>query len=282
MNTIFQLSKYALQELKDSYNEHEISALCHIIYSAILHFTNIDIHLRKNEILTESFVKKFQDIVGQLKAGRPIQYILGETEFDGRKFRVTPATLIPRPETAELVDWVKTELQPGLRVLDIGTGSGCIAISIALHCPEVSVTAIDLSPEALEVARQNAERHRANVDFRLRDILHYENDSWPAFGLIVSNPPYVRESEKKDMEPRVLAYEPHQALFVPDDDPLLFYRSIAAFGQQYLSPGGKLFLEINEALGHETVALLKHYEYRDIELRQDFYEKARKIKARKK
>lgn len=279
--TIRQLSKYALQELKDSYSEYEIQWLCKIIYMDVLQFTNIDIHLRKNEILDESFINKFYEIIDLLKSGRPIQHILGETLFAGLKFKVNSSTLIPRPETEELVFWVKESLTAGKRLLDIGTGSGCIAISLGNLIPGIEITAADFSAEALKVARLNAGIHRIKAEFLERDILNYEAYSWSTYDFIVSNPPYIRESEKQEMATRVLNHEPSTALFVPDHDPLLFYRKIAEFGNQYLSNSGELFFEINEALGKEMTDLLCHYNYRNIELRKDLYGKDRMIRAQK-
>lgn len=281
MNTIRQLSQYALQELKDSYPEYEIQSICNIIYMDILHFTNIDIHIRKNEILDESFINKFFEIVSLLKSGNPIQYIIGETEFAGLKFTLNDSTLIPRPETEELILWAKDLLSPGKNILDIGTGSGCIAITLAHFCPNAQITGIDISAKAICTARSNAERSKLQLKFFVRDILKFKNYHWDHYDLIISNPPYVRESEKKMMEPHVLEHEPSLALFVPDNDPLLFYRQIAEFGLLYLKKEGYLFLEINEALGTETVHLLQITGYQDIELRKDFFGKDRMIKARK-
>lgn len=280
MNTIRQLSQYALEVLKDSYPAHEIQSICHIIYQDVFHFTNIDIHLRKNEILDESFVNKFYEIIALLKSGQPLQYIIGETEFAGLKFRVGPSTLIPRPETAELVAWAGKEIHAGQRILDIGTGSGCIAITLAFLHPGAQFTALDISEAALRTAAENAARNRVDIHFLKRNILQFENYTWDNYDLIVSNPPYVMEKEKKSMESRVLDYEPHQALFVPDHDPLLFYRRIAEFGLQTLSPEGKLYFEINEALGQEMIGLLSAFNYRDIELRKDIYGKDRMLKAK--
>lgn len=279
MNTIRHLSQYALQELKDSCSEHEIKCICKIIYMDVLHYTNIDIHLRKNEILDESFINKFIGIVRLLKAGNPIQYVLGETEFAGLKFKLTPSTLIPRPETEELVRWVGEWLKPGDRLLDVGSGSGCISISLAHLCREAHITGIDISSEAVLQARENALLNGVNVEFLQRDILHPQTTSWDTYNLIVSNPPYIRESEKETMDAKVLDHEPHQALFVPDEDPLLFYRTIAEFGLNHLCPQGLLFFEINEAFGQETVSLLTRYGYQNIELRKDFYGKERMVKS---
>ena len=281
MNTIFHLSQYALQELKDTYSEHEIRSICNIIYMDILHFTNIDIHLRKNETLEKSFINKFTEIINLLKSDHPIQYIIGETEFAGLKFNLNSSTLIPRPETEELTLWVSRHLLPGQKVLDIGTGSGCIAITLARLHPDCSVSGIDISPEAIAIASQNAKRNAVNAEWLVRDILHFENEQSDKYDLIVSNPPYVRESEKTTMEAKVLRFEPPQALFVPDREPLLFYRKICEFGQKYLNQQGLLFFEINEALGPQTLELAEQYGYTETELRKDFYGKDRMIKARR-
>lgn len=279
MNTIRQLSQYALQELKDTYNPQEIQSICRIVFLDVLQYTKIDIHIRKNEILDESFVDKFFEIVRLLKIGHPLQYIIGETEFSGLKFGVNPSTLIPRPETEELVLLARERLAAGKKVLDIGTGSGCIAIALSAACPEAEVTGIDISPEAVETARANAVRNRVKAEFLIRDILHFETEAWQQYDLIVSNPPYVRESEKQDMQRHVLDHEPHRALFVPDSDPLLFYRRIAEFGCRYLASGGFLYFEINEALGKETAALLENYNYRQIHVVKDLFDKDRFVVA---
>lgn len=279
MNTIRQLSQYALQELKDTYNPQEIQSICRIVFLDVLQYTKIDIHIRKNEILDESFVDKFFEIVRLLKIGHPLQYIIGETEFSGLKFGVNPSTLIPRPETEELVLLAKKRLAAGKKVLDIGTGSGCIAIALSAACPEAEITGIDISPEAVETARANAVRNRVKVEFLIRDILHFETEAWQQYDLIVSNPPYVRESEKQEMQRHVLDHEPHRALFVPDSDPLLFYRRIAEFGCRYLASGGFLYFEINEALGKETAALLENYNYRQIHVVKDLFDKDRFVVA---
>lgn len=281
MNTIFHLSQYALQELKDSYHENEIRAICRLIYLDILQYTNIDIHIKKNEVLDESFVNKFYQIVALLKTDVPIQYIIGRTEFAGLTFALNPSTLIPRPETEELVVWICAHAPAQARILDIGTGSGCIAVSLAHLLPGAQVTGVDISTEALNQARKNATTNRAQVEFRQCDILHYEAHTWDHYDLIVSNPPYVRECEKQAMHKRVTGFEPHQALFVPDSDPLIFYRRIAEFGRHYLTSGGWLFFEINEALGTETVKLLEQLEYKEVTLKKDIHERERFIKCKK-
>lgn len=282
MNTISYLSQYAREELKDTYTPEEIRHLCRLIYTDVLQYTNIDIHIKKHDTLDESFVKKFYDIVAHLKGNEPLQYIIGETEFAGLKFRLNPDTLIPRPETAELVNWLtRFPLPTRPTILDVGTGSGCIAVSAASLLPGAEVYAIDISGNALLQAEENARLNKVEVHFAERNILTWEDYVWESYDVIVSNPPYVRECEKEQMQARVLDYEPARALFVPDNDPLIFYRAIAAFGMHHLKPGGLLFFEINEVLGTETAKLLEEQGYTDVVLKKDFYDKERFTVARR-
>lgn len=276
MNTIFDLQRYALQVLKDIYDENEVRVLCSLIFQHVLKCTNIEIQLKKHEQLKKRFADIFLQILERLKENEPLQYILGETEFDGLTFQLNASTLIPRPETEELVVWImESGITSGKRVLDIGTGSGCIAISLANRVPGLKITGVDISPEAVEQADGNAERNGVEVEFLVRDILHPDKWEWETYDIIVSNPPYVRWSERAFMHERVLGYEPAQALFVSDEDPLIFYRAIAEFAKSHLVPGGLLFFEINEALGPQTVALLASLGYQDIVLRQDLNTKNR-------
>ncbi|WP_299550219.1 peptide chain release factor N(5)-glutamine methyltransferase [Seonamhaeicola sp.] len=221
-----------------------------------------------------------------LKKGKPIQYILGETEFFGLLFKVNAHVLIPRPETEELVDWIIAAFKDQgseFRVLDIGTGSGCIAVSLAKNLPKAKVYALDVSNKALKMAKQNAELNNVEVAFIEDNILnpcHTELVSAShKFDVIVSNPPYVRLQEKALMKGNVLNNEPHVALFVDDDDPLLFYKTICEFSKANLKENGKLFFEINEYLGHDMIDLLKDYNFKDIELKQDIFKKDRMIKG---
>lgn len=222
-----------------------------------------------------------------LKQEKPIQYILGETEFYGLRFKVNAHTLIPRPETEELVSWIlNQDLKPNaqhLKILDIGTGSGCIAISLAKLLPNAKVYALDVSSEALKVAKQNAELNAVEIEFIEADILKTEDGSWKTeaieFDIIVSNPPYVRELEKELMKPNVLNNEPHLALFVKDEDPLLFYRTITKFAVSKLSENGMLFFEINEFLGNNMIQLFVENNFSNIELKQDIFKKDRMIKG---
>ena len=281
MNTLSQLSQYARQALQDFYPDGEIRSICRILYEDVFHLTNIDIHLKKNERLDESFINKFYGIVERLKTGEPLQYIIGSTEFRGLRLEVNRSTLIPRPETSELAAWASGALRAGMRVLDIGTGSGCLAIALAQACPGAVAEGIDISAEAVATAQRNAAGNDVKVEFSVRDILRHGEYAWGTYDLIVSNPPYVRECERAGMERNVLDYEPPQALFVPDDDPLVFYRAIGDFGQAHLKAGGMLFLEINEALGQETARLLERQGYVLVEVRQDMYGKERMVKATK-
>ncbi len=278
-SSIFTVTQYAINELKDTYPQEEIRSICRLIFSDIFQYTNIEIHLKKYDCLPESFVNKFYAVVKELKQGKPVQYIIGETEFAGLRFRIDGSTLIPRPETEELVRWTLESARSGMRILDIGTGSGCIAITLAKLGPDVSVCGMDISSDALIVAKENAERNETEVLFGEGDILDGA-DGWKGpYDMIISNPPYVRESEKEWMERRVLSYEPERALFVPDDDPLLFYRAIARFGRTHLAPGGLLFVEINEALEAETACLLQESGYAAVTGRKDLFGKPRFIRA---
>ena len=214
----------------------------------------------------------------RLLQGEPVQYVLGVAEFGGRQFRVAPGVLIPRPETLELCQWVEEER--GITILDIGTGSGCIACTLAAELPEAQVTAWDISEAALSVARENAKRTNVHVSFEQVDALNIPltPDKWD---IIVSNPPYVCEKERAAMERHVLDYEPSLALFVPDDDPLLFYRAIADYARQSLTAGGSLFFEINPLYVEQLKSLLSAMSYHHIEVRDDQYGKPRMIKAQR-
>ncbi len=276
-HSLFTLIQYAREELKDTYGAEEIRSICQIIFTDVFHYTNIDIHLKKSEDLDESFVKNFIKITGQLKAGQPIQYVLGETVFAGLRIELNPSTLIPRPETEELVYWIKETAPSSARILDIGTGSGCIALSLAHSLPGASVCGLDISPEAVKQARQNAQLNHLHADFMHADIFRFNTPE--QYDIIISNPPYVREQEKALMQKRVLDYEPHRALFVPDDDPLIYYRTIVKWGKRHLTQGGKLFFEINEALGKEMLQLMEASGYCRLVLKKDFYGKDRFVKG---
>ena len=270
--------------LSSGYTPGEIRTLTHWIMERVCGYTPAQLLLHKNSILSESSRRKAEEIVLRLERGEPIQYVLGEGIFLGRTFRVAPGVLIPRPETEELVELMLAETASGqrLRLLDVGTGSGCIAVSLAKALPEAEVEAWDVSERALEIARENARLHRVSVCFRRLDVLTFDpggrGDS--LFDGIVSNPPYVRRREMGVMAPQVLDHEPHEALFVPDDDPLLFYRAIGGIARKLLVPGGALWFEINADLGNETAALLGSFGFAGIRILRDLSGKERFVTAR--
>lgn len=273
---------YISQSLSHLYSKPEVGRLAMLIMEHITQFSQAKILTNKNTILSDTQHEKVQLIVERLKKNEPLQYILGESEFYGLNFEVNPATLIPRPETEELVDWIIADQQDlSQHILDIGTGTGCIAISLAKNIPNSIVTAFDVSLEALETANKNASLNQVKVDFKKYDILQKENHFNGVFDIIVSNPPYVCEKEKTEMKDNVLKYEPHLALFVPDNDPLLFYRSIAYFARTHLTENGSLYFEINRAFGKETCDMLAELGFSSIQLKKDLSGNDRMIKALK-
>lgn len=266
------------EELSQCYSTDEIAALTRIIATELLGVSQMAFYLKDDIHLTAEQQALLENAIERLKKQEPIQYILGYSDFCGLRFKVTPATLIPRPETSELVELIASEATGHESILDIGTGSGCIAVSLAHKLPKSNVTAWDISTTALAVAAENSRNNSTEVTFERVDILSYEPKS-AQFDIIVSNPPYIKENEKAAMHSNVLDWEPHTALFVPDSDPLLFYRTIAEKGLQMLAPNGTLYFEINRAHGTETMKMLADYGYTDIELRKDFADNDRMIKA---
>ena len=267
------------QELSGYYADSETSAMAKWILTEVFNFSPLDLYAGKDMNFSSEMQSRVEDILERLKRYEPLQYILGETSFDGLSFVVTPAVLIPRPETVELVDWIVTDHpQKGVKVLDIGTGSGCIPISLAKRLQEPLVSAWDISPDALAVAQQNAVKNAVKVDYSRVDALGTDIPDIQV-DVLVSNPPYIGVSEKKNMEQNVLDWEPELALFVPDDDPLLFYRHIADIGCKILSENGILYYEINQLYGPETVQLLVDKGYKKVELRKDLSGNDRMIKA---
>jgi release factor glutamine methyltransferase len=321
MNSSKILFNQLVLEITPVYEENEAKSIIYLLLEHYLNLSKTDIFLDKNII--QAF--DFQDIIQRIKAQEPVQYVIGETEFYGRKFKVTPATLIPRPETEELVQLIleaprsvgrpaprggafeskarvlASPLGAGGAILDIGTGSGCIAISLACELPDAQVYAYDISEEALKIAKENAERNGANVIFEKVDILTapsapkggtkngLESSSsgggatdasggYP-FSIIVSNPPYVMNAEKAEMERNILEYEPHLALFVEDNDPLIFYLKIAEFAAKNLIDKGLCVVEINQAFGLETAELFWNKGFSDVEVLKDMFGKDRMVKA---
>lgn len=275
--------QYIEKELADMYPKTEVQGFERLIFESVFAWNYTELVLMKNKKLSSLEIQKVRTIIRRLKVHEPLQYILGETEFFGLNLKVTPAVLIPRPETEELVQWIiNGEPFGSPRVLDIGTGSGCIALALKKQIKNAEVSGVDISGKALEVAKQNAEFNKLEVVFFQSDILTWENYDWKWFDTIVSNPPYVREIEKQKMQANVLEYEPENALFVSDENPLVFYHRIAGFAKKYLVNGGKLFFEINEFMGDEICKLLEDKGFVDIKLKKDINDKNRMIACRKK
>jgi len=259
--------------------EEEYRPLFRTLVCELLKRPATDVLLAKEARLSESEILVMLDAIKALRASRPIQYIIGNTDFYGLHLSCDERALIPRPETEELVRWIEELNRSELAILDIGTGTGCIALALASLSQKHRLSAIDHSKEALSLAQENANSLSLQVEFKQDDILN-PSDDYPIYDLIVSNPPYVRSMEKEEMKERVLKHEPHLALFVKDDDPLLFYRAIARFAQRHLSSNGLLFFEINEYLAEDTIQLLDDMGFLAIEKRQDLYGKDRMLSAR--
>ncbi len=254
-----------VQSLQHIYPAGEARAIYRMVMELHFGLSMTDILMGKDKDLSAERQAELENIMQRLADGEPVQYILGRAEFCGHTFYVRPGVLIPRPETAELVRAACAEPK-GSTVLDIGTGSGCIAVSLALAGYKVS--ALDVSEDALAVARENACLHHCDVEFICDNILQ-SKQPFRFWDVIVSNPPYICQSEATEMHTNVLSYEPHQALFVPDEDPLRFYRAIAGFGLMHLCKGGHIYLEINRRFGAETCELMAQHGYSDIQLRED-------------
>lgn len=292
------------------YDEREVRALTDLLLEEVCGITRTDRLMHPERVLTAEERSRLSSIVARMEQGVPVQQALGHAWFYGARFEVSPDVLVPRPETAELVDWIVTDLRSRsaelsdaipsaskpLTICDIGTGSGCIAISLARLFEDAKVLAIDISSAALNIARRNAcQQNVDNLQFAQIDVLGYvdnldsnieknaQNNSFPQgyqqLDIIVSNPPYVCRNEAAQMSEIVLEHEPEVALFVPDDDPLLFYRAIARLGQRHLKKGGSLYFEINTAFGEATCQLLRQMGYRDVEQRRDITGRDRMVKA---
>jgi release factor glutamine methyltransferase len=278
---IKSLKTYFFTELQTIQEDSEIESFFFILTEFLHNLKRIDVSLHPDFEVSVTDLEKWKTIISELKTEKPIQYITGEAWFYGLRFEVNENTLIPRPETEELVEWIVDGLKvkgKGQRVLDIGTGSGCIPITLKKEIPSAFVSAIDISEKALEMARKNAINNKVEINFIHQNILETESLD-EKYDIIVSNPPYVRNLEKQEIKRNVLDYEPHLALFVDDSDALLFYRKIAQLALKSLAPNGKLFFEINQYLGNETVELLEQLGFKNIELRKDFVGNDRMICA---
>ena len=269
------------KELTGIFPKGEIESIIFLIFEKLKGYSRTQFLLAKDELLNADDLLEIDKIVSRLKNHEPIQYILGETEFYGLPFYSVPGVLIPRPETEELVQWIIQEnelLAPN--ILDIGTGTGCIAISLSKNISESTVIACDISPVCIETASRNADLNSAQVSvFEYNILTGAPEVSFPELEVIVSNPPYIRETEKLLMEKNVLDFEPELALFVPDEKPLLFYERIADFALSHLKNRGKLYFEINEAYGNECSQMLRQKGFSDIELKKDINGKDRMIRG---
>ena len=274
-----ELEQYFLSETASVYEEDEVISLFYMITENVEGWSRSLVLINKNVEISVKKLETYKKIIYELLQGKPIQYILGEAYFYGLLFKVTPAVLIPRPETEELVEWILDTLKGSTTkinsILDIGTGSGCIAISLKKNLNDTNVTALDISSEALLIAEENAKLNNVAIGLLNENILDYDGNE--TYDLIVSNPPYVKMDEQPDMHTNVLAHEPHLALFVSNEKPLIFYETIADFASKHLSEEGKLFFEINEYLGKETADMLKLKGYKTIVIKKDMQGKDRMI-----
>ncbi|MEA1897849.1 MAG: peptide chain release factor N(5)-glutamine methyltransferase [Bacteroidota bacterium] len=281
--TLKDLNNNLYLELSKVYSENETKSLVYQIFAHVLNFSRFQLSLNSSKQVKLKDEIKIKNIVHDLKEYKPIQYILGCTEFYNCKLEVSNHVLIPRPESEELIAWIlkyKTWDHPN--ILDMGTGSGCLAIALSKHINKSVTTGLDISPEALETARQNAELNNVRINFLQHDILTEIESLEPGnFHLIVSNPPYVRESEKTHMQANVINWEPALALFVPDSDPLIFYKKIISSSYSLLAPGGYLFLEINENFPDEIRQLYLGNDFTDVEIAKDLSGRYRMAKGKK-
>ena len=270
---------YLYHELIKIYPEHETSSLIEIVMNHVVKITKTELRINSNRELNAQQKKSIQTIARQLSSYVPIQQVLGKSEFYNTTLMINKQVMIPRQETEELVDWIISEESTGRQaILDIGTGSGCIAIALSKNLPASRVAALDYKQEILTLVSKNAAFNNVSLQLILEDIT--KQPLLPdSYDLIVSNPPYVRESEKRHMLPNVLDHEPHKALFVTDEDPLMYYRTILMVAQKHLHKNGRIYLEINENLAGETIRLLEQNGYKRIELKKDLNNKDRMIKA---
>ena len=281
---IKQYRTYFIQELSPFYDAYEAESFFYLILEDRHKLRQIDLALNHELNFSEIHIATWSVFLDQLKKEVPVQYLLGKTNFYSLDFEVNENVLIPRPETEELVEWIinenaNTDKSKRLKILDIGTGSGCIAVSLAKNLPNAEVYAIDVSKKALETAKRNAVNNNVEVTFMFQDILELEALKCN-FDIIVSNPPYVRNLEKEEIKKNVLEYEPHLALFVDDHDALVFYKKIASLAQKNLLENGQLFFEINQYLGEEMTDLLEKMNFRNVELRKDIYDNDRMISCK--
>lgn len=278
---IILMTLHNLIQSLPQYAQSEARAIVLLVLESAFGISHVDACLGALDRLSDADSERLAGIMRRIAQGEPVQYVLGFAEFMGREFQVEKGVLIPRPETAELVEWIKADCASSdLRVLDIGCGSGCISVSLALELNRADVTAWDISETALHITAANAKRLGVSVNVVRQDALNAPDDGAERWDVIVSNPPYICNREAEEMESHVLDYEPHEALFVPDDDALLFYRAIARYARRALRPNGSLYFEINRAYAAETTAMLRTEGFADVELRHDQFGNPRMIRAR--
>ena len=275
-----QAIQYIQSTLSDLYSELEIKAITRLLLSKLTDYNFTEIIINKNTIFSANQRLELEQYFNNLQNGMPIQYVLGETEFCGLNFMVNESVLIPRPETEELVNWVVQKVKNDIKILDIGTGSGCIAIALKHFLPNASVHACDISKDSLQLAQYNAQSLRQKINFFQLDILN-ATDFKEQYDVIVSNPPYIPIAERADIARHVKDFEPAQALFVPDDDPLVFYRNIALFAQERLNNGGILFFEVHRDFGETVVGLLHESGFVNTVLKHDIAGNHRMVMAEK-
>ena len=280
MRQLIEKISFALNNI---YKNEELSAIIRAICCDMLDIPSTTYYIKEKITLTTEQEERLNDIISRLQQGEPLQYIERKTFFCGMEFEVCPSVLIPRPETAELVEWITNDYaMKKPRILDLGTGSGCIAISLSKRLTQATIEACDISTEALTIAKRNNEHNGTAVEFFHHDMLNLDTPLPHSYNILVSNPPYIMQSEAAEMEKHVTEWEPHTALFVPDDDALRFYRAIAEIGKtEALQPGGAIYVEINQTLGRETVELFENYGYKEVELRKDIYGNDRIISCKK-
>lgn len=288
--TLKLLAEKFNQELNNIYDSNETESIFLMLIDHYLNLKRSDLSFNKSLSLNERDLRPLDLAINRLKEGMPVQYVIGETYFYGLKFRVNPSVLIPRPETEELVKWVidsvkqmgsEFEQPEEKHLLDIGTGSGCIAISLKNNLKDYIVSGLDISDESINTAKENARLNEVEINWMVTDILLADPDIQQQYSLIISNPPYIKMNEKDDMHTNVLEYEPHHALFVSNENPLIFYNAIADFSKKHLTNQGLLFFEINEYLGNQTIQLLKDKGFINIQLRKDMQGKDRMIRCMK-
>jgi release factor glutamine methyltransferase len=281
-NKLSDIKNYFVAQLSHLYNAEEVNAIFEMLVEHHLKIDKLQQHFNKSIFVSESELLKLYFDLKELKTGKPLQYVMGETFFCNLKFELSSAVLIPRPETEELVMWIAEENKnKKLTILDVGTGSGCIAISLKNQLPYADVFAIDVSENALKIAKENAEINNAKITFAKADILFADNLFENNFDVIVSNPPYITAKEAEEMHKNVLEFEPHLALFVPDNNPLLFYKAIISYCLNHLKNGAKLYFEINKKFSSALIAELQNSGFINIQLRKDISGNERMIRAEK-